>query len=147
MLRLEAWSFLTLSLKIVSDWPEQLSHEVSTSHALQSAFRDYRFTHSLSYRLCSALLNSINSQEQRYKSENDKACFLTTLYLNYLLFCFVFSRPSSPYESKQFLDASKIRNVHSVFFLCISHPCGSCNLISGSAFWRFLWSLFMRLCQ
>lgn len=63
--------------------------------------------------------------------------------------CFVlyFSGSSSPYETKQFLDASQIRSAHSVFFLCVSHPSGSWNLISGSAFWRFAWSLFMRFCQ
>lgn len=45
------------------------------------------------------------------------------LQLFLVLFC-IFG-PSSPYETKQFLDASKIRNAHSVFFLCISHPSGS----------------------
>lgn len=54
--------------------------------------------------------------------------FILTL-LNFFLFYFVFSGPS--YETKQFLDVSKIRNVH--MFLGISHPKGSCHLISGAA--------------
>ena len=49
--------------------------------------------------------------------------------LIFVLFCFVFSGPS--YETKQFLGASQTRNVH--MFLGISHPRGSCHLISGAA--------------
>lgn len=146
MLSLEAWSSLTPSQKIASDWLERLSMKcpLPTPCNQVSEITD-SLTHFLTDypQLCWTL-----------STHRSKDTELKMLWLPFVpcsasvVSCFVlYFSGSSPYETKQFLDASQIRSARSVIFLCVSHPSGSWNLISGSAFWRFAWSLFMRFCQ
>lgn len=77
----------------------------------------------------------------RGKDTELKIIWLTfTPCLYWFLFCFIFSGPS-PYKTEQFIGASKSRK-NAWFLVRILHFRGKCNLISGAAFWWFLWSLY-----
>lgn len=104
---------LTPSLKTAPDPPEQLTPKSALVSPCNLVAKSPRSAHSPPPPPHWALLNSVNSQEQRDGGEDHVAFVSTPLKL---FLGFGFSRPS-PCETEPFLGASETRNVHSIVFL------------------------------